>query len=434
MSDSTRLKLKIVSPAFGLTVIEVPIGDEVGLKRKVFLGLDAVTGGRFSSFQGISDNVINSFRMTRTMTKKFVDDFETLQKLKVQNGEEFLLLVNRWPLGDPIDYMYLNGPTDEEILNRTSSIKQTPTSPPTFKVTPMLMQDDMRKVFVTLALECAFVLGMTPLADKLISYFQKRIHYYIKNHKNAEKVMVQLGFKENVVKHALKLKAFNYRLALDWLIENETSVGFETVNATESPRASNTQRTSSSRNNSILSSKYLTPTRNCDRVDGLLEIVKFYADKDELVYEENIDEMVSMGYEGDEAREALRLTRNNIGAAIAQIHGDKSPSITELRNGFSSLSPLRHKILESPQILKSFMDPQAFCLYINILDNPTQANAWNPTSEVGELLTHIIITYHEEKHATAQNQFNGSRVPISALSSPNWKGQQNMQIRRTPQN
>ena len=269
---------------------------------------------------------------------------------------------------------------------------------------------DLRKIFITLAQESAYQLGASKHADKLIAYFRLRMHYYIKHCKNAVKVMVQLGFPESSVNRALKLKANNHKAALDWLIANETSSGYN--ENLESPRSSEQRR-------SILSTTYEPTGKLAERVEGLLEIVKFYAGKDELVDLKSFNDMVFMGYNAEVALEALRITRNNVASAVDFIHGDKNPSITELRDGLSKTSILRQKFLQSTQIQESFRQPQSFIFFINILDHPEQASSWNPFSEVGELMKQIIVKYHEEKQCLATNQFNDSLLPISALSAPN---------------
>lgn len=270
----------------------------------------------------------------------------------------------------------------------------------------------MRKIFVTLAIESAHQLSVTPFADKLVAYYRLQIQYYIKHCKNVVEVMVQLGFPKRDVKRAMKLKASNPTAALDWLIANEV-VSNGNHDTFKSPRSSSQRRAS------ILSSTY-EPTGNIlSRVNGLLEIVKFYAEKDELVDQDNLETMVSMGFKVNEAHEALRITRNNVGAATQYLHGDKNPSITELRDGVSKTSQIRKKFLESAQIQQSLSEPHAFAFYITFLDDPLQLNAWKSFSGFGELMTHIIIKYHEEKYVLATNQFNGSHLPISALSAPN---------------
>lgn len=419
--DKKNLKLKVAMTTYGIAVIKVANSEVGRCIKKEALEIFAQSA-KFpfaSTSEGINDNMIAKFKLIRVKTKMEVEDFEYLKNINVQNNEEFLMIARRSKVDDSLIGENLAGPTEFQIREKTSAVKKSPSSPPIFRINEMLQNDDMRKVFITLAREAAYVLGMSPYADNLIAFYRQRILNYIKNHKNAEKVMVQLGFALDRVQYAIKLKADNYKSALDWLIDNETSSGYHDDHDIESPKSSaRASCVTSARRDSILSAKYEPTNQMKDRIDGLLEIVNFFAEKDELVYEDNIFDLIVMGYDVEVARDALRITRNNVGAAIAHIHGDENRSITELRHGLSASSKIREQILASPQIQLSLNNPKFFALYINILDNPTQVNSWYSYSDIGTLMKHIIIKFHEEKYISAANQFNGSRLPISALSSP----------------
>lgn len=420
---SRNLLLKIISSRYGIAIVEVP-DTEIGryIKEKSLEVYSQQTDCEFLiTAIGITDSTICKFILIQSKTKKLVGDFEYLKELHIENNEEFLMIEHREAVVNSFENLHLAGPTELQIREKTAFMKTSSSMPPPFRIDDLLFQDDMRKVFITLAQESAYMLGKSPHADKLILYNRQRMHNYIKHHENAKTVLVQLGFNRDIVDHAMKLKADNYKLALDWLIENEESVGYNEDFFDQTPRTSQTQRASiisSARRDSILSTHFSPSGLVTDRINGLLEIVKFYADKDELVYDENIEEMVNMGYDVDVAREALRITRNNVAAAIAHISGESSPSIAELRDGLSPLSTVRKKLLESSEIQLSLNKPEAFALYLIILDNPTQASAWCPHTDTGGLMREIIINYHEHKHISAVNQFNQSRLPISAISAP----------------
>lgn len=419
VTESEFLSLKIYNSDFGVVIIEAAKNEVGRFVKKAALESFASTSDHvfFASSLDLTEEMISKFKLIRTKTMKIVDDSESLKDLKIGNKEEFLITACRSRVKDSLEGLNLAGPTKLQILEKTAGVKKTASLSP-FNINQLLLEDDMRKVFVTLAQESAQVLATTSFGDKLISYYRQRIHNFIKHHSNAVKVMMQLGFPLDRVEFAMKLKAKNHKAALDWLIDNESpsdDLSEDLQSPNQTPR---TSIVTSARRDSILSARFEVATSLQERILGLLEIVKFYAEKDELVYQENITEMVFMGYDVDQSRDTLRITRNNVAAAIASIHGDDNPSITELRDGFSMSSTVRQKILNSSQIQQSLGNPQSFHFFINILDNPTQANSWNPFTDIGSLMTHIIITYHEEKHICATNQFNESKLPISALSAP----------------
>ena len=420
--NSKIFMLKVISAKFGVLKFEVTF-DEFGrsVKKKALeLFSENANYSYFTTTGETTEGIIDKFRLIRVKTRQEVRDTEILKGLNIENNEEFLLNEHRTCVADPIENLDLRGPSQTEIQHRTANLKASPKLPPPFNVSDLLYLDDMRKVFVTLAQESAHLIGISSHADKVIKYYRQRILNFIKHDRNAVKVMVQLGFQKERVEMAMVKCANNYKLALDWLISNETPMNYDEsiFEDRDRRRSSNRMSVTSARNSSILSSLY-TPSENAkDRTDDLLEIVSFFAKRDEIVYNDNIEDMVAMGFDSELSHNALRVTRNNIASAVAYIEGEETPSVFELRDGLAPHFEIRKKLLESSEILYSLGKPEMFNLYIEILNNPTHATMWNPFSEAGALMTHIIVKYHEEKLLTAAKQFNQSRLLISALSSP----------------
>jgi Kip1 ubiquitination-promoting complex protein 2 len=416
LNDSSLLNLRIVSKKVGVLVITVP-DNEIGLYVKQCAFNAALERADESISTSNFNEFLSNFKLLRMRNKQELDDTHSLSSLNVSNNEEFLLVTRKEYFNHELLIgQELVGPSDTTIYRKTTHLPKV-NATPIYKVNWLLIHDDMRKVIVTLAQECAWLLATTVYANKLIMFYRQRIHNYIKHHDNAFSVMCQLGFPPDQVKFALKLKANSYRQALDWLIDNvkhddEKSL---TTDPSKSPRSSSI---SSNRRGSILSSSFESASNINESVDGLLEIVKFYSEKDEPVFEENIKNMIYMGFDVDEAREALRVTRNNVGAACAHLLGDKSPSIFELRNGISRTSEVYKKIVDEAKILLHLGTPQTFIFLVNTLKKPSQSLGWDMHSSFGDLMHHLVHLYHDEKHSVAVNQFNNSKIPLSALSAP----------------
>jgi hypothetical protein len=382
-------------------------------KKSIQEFLNSVDFQFYSTSMEVNENLISKFKLIRLKNLNKANNSQTLKSLKINNGEEFLMIPHRSAINDPLTKFdqQIRRPTEHQILQITSSLSRddnSKPSPPPVSVQDLLLQDDMRKIFVTLAQEAAYVLAVGPYANKIIEHYRKRIHYTIKHDKNAIDVMTQLGFKRDRVEFAMQLKANNHKRALDWLIVNESPMDYDEEKAS--------MLVTSSRRNSIMSSDFEMTNNLKDRVDALLEIVNFYSNKDEAVYADCLIDLCDMGYEMEQAREALRVTRNCISAAVAYIEGERTPSIFEIRQGVSASSEIRKKFLETPDIIHSLGCPQMFEFYINILDNPTQAREWNRHSNIGNVMTLIIETYHDTKHSLAVNQFNvNQQILISAI-------------------
>jgi Kip1 ubiquitination-promoting complex protein 2 len=355
-----------------------------------------------------SEEMLKLSKLLRIKTRQFIRDFENLSQMHVTNCEEFMLTFMRKPSNVVENFSSI---TQSQILEKTLNHASVNSAKPSFRPTHLLVNDSLRKIFITLAYESAYIVGTTPYADKLIEYYRFKMYYYIKHHKNAVDVMCRLGFPLEKVHFAIKLKSNNYKLALDWLIEN----------ASAQPKISaNTPRTSfvnSNRRGSILSSNFQPSYVMNDRIDALLEIVKFYAEKEEPINERNLERMIWMGYDVDEAREALRHVKNNVGAACAYLAGDLNPSIMELRTGMSNDSLIYKKLVEISAVQQMISMPDFFVFLITMLDNPVQEKYFNAETNNAELMQFIIQMYHIEKHSLAVNQFHHSNIPISALST-----------------
>lgn len=369
-----------------------------------------------------SENMMKRFKLIRSCNQRILtsaSSWKTLVELQIEDGEEFVMMSGRAnkPIVDPACNFTPNCRITLDQINQ-ATVKVEPLNSDhtiAYPIVDMLFQDDMRKIFVTLAQESAYVIGLSCHANKLIEYYREKIHNLIASETNAIAVMTQLGFEHKSVVHAMDVAAGNYRKALDWLIENESQAEPESV--------AGSRRTSvvkSSRRNSILSSKFKAPDNVPERVDALLEIVHFYADTDEVVFPDVLLSMLEMGYSVETARAALKVTRNCTASAVAFIAGERSPSIFEIRQGVSPSSEIRKSMLESAEILAALGNPQMFEFLVNILHNPSQARQWERNSDIGRLMTHIITTYHNVKHSMAINQFNqNSQLCVSAITAPN---------------
>lgn len=411
--DVKLLIIRIITSKMGVLVITVP-DNEIGLYVKQCALKALLERADDSPSNNKFDGSLSNLKLVRLKNNKELNDSDILSNLN--NNDEFLLTMRR----DYVDYEEFNvlehkgGPTRNEILEKTSHLPAIKLKT-VFKVGWLFMHDDMRKIVISLAQESAYLLASTAYADKMIKFFRQRISNFIKHHDDVSSVLRQLGFPSDRVEFALKIKANNYRLALDWLIDNVENQE-QTLSTTSSPR---TSLISSNRRGSILSSSFESAQTINERVDGLLEIVSFYAEKDEPVYEGNIKSMIWMGFDADDAREALRMTRNNVGAACAYLLGDDNPSILELRYGMSNNSEVYKAVMAESDIQIHLATPQAFLFLTGILKNPSQAMGYDIYSSHGDLMHHMVHLYHEEKHYVAVNQFNNSHIPISALSAPN---------------
>ncbi|KAG5671167.1 hypothetical protein PVAND_001379 [Polypedilum vanderplanki] len=398
-NSSTQL-IKVITSNFGVFIFQIEKHEILLYIKKLFL----------NAIDETDEEKLLQMKLIHVRTGKELNDFESLEVLKIKSNEEFILIFYR---NKENEENFHHGPKYDEIYSKT---KILPTNPnqmrPIANFNYILRQDDLKKIFITLAQECAYIIGIHSYSNKLINFYRQKIHNYISTRKDVFKVLCHLGFPKKHVERALKLSANNYKIALDWLIDN---VKYHETTET-SPRLS---LTSSNRRYSILSSKF-NPNDSTisERVEGLLEIVNFYSEKDEAVFIDYLTSMIFMGYEIDEAREALTLTNNNIGAACAYLAGESNPSILELRRGLSNSSHIYKSLMNSSQVQELLSFPESFVYFLTFIDK--RQFEWETFEHsYGDIMEYIVNLYHEEKHSLAVNQFNNSLIPISALSASN---------------
>ncbi|CAG9800480.1 unnamed protein product [Chironomus riparius] len=354
------------------------------------------------------DDVITSMKLLRTKTKSLLNDSDHLDKHSFKNNEEFMLTFRRSHNSLSNTDEILSGPKEYQIIEKTKNL-QSLKPLPVYNINYLFRQDDLRKVFITLAKESAYILCTKPQSLKILNYYREKMNKYMNKYENAFKVMYKLGFSQDNVKLAMKLNANNYKLALDWLIDNVKQ--HENLRLSKSPRPS----LISNKRTSILSSSFdLASATISDRLDGLLGIVEFYAKMDEQVSDKHLKEMVRMGYDEKEAYEALRTIRNNVGAACEYLAGDVSGSIMELRVGLDQSCPIYEILMKTPDLQQLLTFSESFIYFNKLLED--HIIEWDPIENNGQLLRRVIIKYHEEKHSMVTNQFNSPTKPAS--SSP----------------
>lgn len=358
---------------------------------------------------GDTNDVLTSMKLIRTKTKRLLKDSDHLGRLNLKNNEEFVLTFCRPFNSLPQTSKILPGPTLDEIIEKTKNFPHIKPLP-VYNINHLFRQDDLRKIFITLAKEAAYILCTKPHSLKVLQYYRDKVNKYMNKYENAYKVMYKLGFSQDNVKQAMKLNANNYKLALDWLIDNVKQ--YDNLRLSKSPRPS----LISNKRTSILSSSFdLASATISDRLDGLLGIVEFYAEMDEQVSGVNLEKMVQMGYNEKEAHEALRIIRNNIGAACEYIADDTSGSIMDLRVGLDLSCPIYDILMKTPDLQQLLSFSESFIYFNKLLED--HMIEWDPEEKNGQLLRRIIIKYHEEKHSLVTNQFNSPTKPASSSSS-----------------
>ncbi|KAG5682429.1 hypothetical protein PVAND_011782 [Polypedilum vanderplanki] len=427
-TSSELLNLKIIIPKLCIVLnLQVSYFDScLQIKEKLLKKLESTQ----SPSRSIS-NDIHSFRLVRSYTKEPFQNFDSILSSNVKNNEEFILIIRRTngQINQILNVHNQYGPTDREILNRTKNfpiVHSTISAALNMTLDSTFLQgdlqNDLRKILSEIAKYSAYILGSLPYAEKLIRYYRQKILYNLNNNSDIIKILSEMGFSKKNVIRALKLQGNNYTLALDWLVENVKEEEMEEERGQSESANSNMELSSESNevedensvsdtykkfytkpyssSNSIFYPKHKAISIK-DRVKGLLEIVKYYSEKNEepSTKADTINSLINMGFAMDEIERALEMTSNNQTAACEWLleHSSNSQNINALRESIFVESHILKILLRTPQIQFSLSSPKFFIAFVSLLENYSSLNIFFNDLESHSLLQFILRTYHEEK-------------------------------------
>lgn len=145
-----------------------------------------------------------------------------------------------------------------------------------------------------------------------------------------------------------------------------------------------------------------------DKVEGLLEIVRFYSDKNDESngLQDSINTLINMGFQMEEIQQALRYTCNSNPTANYSHkavcewlleNSSSSQNSNALREAIFVETHILKILLSTPQIQMSLSSPKFFIAYCSMLENYSSLNIFFNDIESQNLLQHILRTYHEER-------------------------------------
>ncbi|XP_055550686.1 ubiquitin-associated domain-containing protein 1 isoform X2 [Wyeomyia smithii] len=457
------IPLRIISPRGGIVWLEATHDCSGKTLRVQALERFASCSFSLPHFSSDLDELVARYKLIRAHNRKVFHDDDTLEQQGVRTEEEMLLVVKRTDFIPAEEN--LKGPTVSEVLAATKHIPLSKTAPSTNNINMDLLhndlQQDLRRILISLARSSAFVIGSGPCADKLIALFRQRLVNRRKHQVRSIETLLEMGFSLDKIHQALEITKNIFPAALDWLIQNDSSVklldcdtlssttivsgtagneatssGGGEQNGTSVPTRSNhseRRNNEQSKNTSTdTSSRSPSPVRledaieqqdvldggpseavrfqtKVENVEILLDVIRQYSDRDVFPAPEMVASIVEMGFSEKNVREALVVTRNNHAAACEWLLGNRSKSLTELRDGLSSDSPILQVLLASPQVQISLGNPKMFIALLSMLDNSSTMTMWLSDNDTSAVLGHILRTYHEEKHIVAINQFSNAQ-------------------------
>lgn len=142
-----------------------------------------------------------------------------------------------------------------------------------------------------------------------------------------------------------------------------------------------------------------------EKVEGLLEIVRYYSDKNDdnsTELQDTINSLVNLGFRMDDIQKALRVNGQNSSHIVLCQYllencADDPSTKNALRESIFVETHILKILLNTPQIQMSLSSPKFFIAYCSMLENYSSLNIFFNDIESQSLLQHILRTYHEER-------------------------------------
>lgn len=337
-----------------------------------------------------------NYKLFSVSLSRVLDPDSTVKDEGLPDDDEILLIEKfNFPPKDNSYLKNIKGPTVEEIMATTQHLpeRNIVELPSTMECTENF-QTEVRKVLITLAETAAKVLTPSPDAKKTFEAIISRIETKQKMgpDKHAMKRLMDMGFSEAQVKHALFIKRNKETEALEWLLEN----GDKAVRPVSPDDGSSTSGAASS------GTEELTPAQAVAR---LLENFRDFRRRQFEPNQAALKQLIEMGFSEAEVIEALQITGNNQTAACEWLCGVRRPSLVDLDTGLDPEGPIYKALMTNPTIQLGLQNPKLLLAFLSILENPQSASLWLGDSETAPVLSEIFKTYHAEKHILTVNQF-----------------------------
>ncbi|XP_058129671.1 ubiquitin-associated domain-containing protein 1 [Anopheles ziemanni] len=217
--------LRIISPRGGMVDVEVLRtlnGRQLKMHALEKFASNAFTMPHFSSDL---DELADRYRIIRSHSRRIFRDDELLANCDVQDEEEFLLVAKRIDPA-PLEES-LKGPSAAEILAATRHIPLSRINQASVNFNLGMLQSDLqqdlRRIMISLSKASAYVHGTGPCAEKLIALFHQRLINRKRHQISSVETLLEMGFSLDKINQALQITKNVFPAALDWLIQNDST-------------------------------------------------------------------------------------------------------------------------------------------------------------------------------------------------------------------
>ncbi|XP_075212310.1 kip1 ubiquitination-promoting complex subunit 2 isoform X2 [Lycorma delicatula] len=298
-----------------------------------------------------STKLQNNFKLVAVSTKRVLHPDNSVQDECLTIDEEILLVERR--LTEPKDTVIYDdsqkGPSQKEILAATEHL-----TPKNIVKMPAPLdcsedfQSEFRKILISLVEVAAQLLTVRPDADEVFASITDRLETRDKivPDKNAVRNLMEMGFSEEKVILALRLKRNNPNEALEWLLERGASK-VDVCPSIEMLANENDRGAEAAEKPTVVQS-----------VAKLLASFRSFRRKEFRPSPKALQAMLEMGFVEKEAVEALRITGNNQASACEWLLGDRGENLQDLDTGLDSEGPIYKALLANPAIQLGLNNPR----------------------------------------------------------------------------
>ncbi|CAF3367427.1 unnamed protein product [Rotaria sp. Silwood1] len=346
------------------------------------------------SIRTIRTNEMDNYKLISIETKKIIDEQKTLSQEDVKDGDEYLLAkkVFQQPLRD--EQTLEPRSIDQDLIEYRTQDLPLPTHP--FSQSPHTVgrtefRTDLGRVLFTL-IEISYKLlwyhsdaeHIFKEAEEILSKSSRTESNHQEMHKNQIEKLVHMGFTAQHAQDALERTKYDLNAAMKLLSGQEYTDDHE-----KGTRNLNKRKYIYSRYGPFI--PFQEFRKQCFQPNPLA-----------------IQLLTEMGFNHDDAIDALRICYNNENLACEYLIVDKEQQniiSATYEQGLDSNSSIFQAIMENSIVQRALNNPRIFLILLHLYENPSTITTYLNDPDVGYMLLQISRIY------------NAERYPVYVLSS-----------------
>ncbi|XP_050395048.1 ubiquitin-associated domain-containing protein 1 [Patella vulgata] len=328
----------------------------------------------------------------------------SLQQEGVRDNDEILLLKKRiqpspYEASDKQSRDDRKGPDMETIKRATANIPKSAVEAVQEDATLNVdFQTELRRILISLIDASQRILCLNPEASKVFKQAEDILNEPSKKPKVDTATLKQLtdmGFPGNRARKALILNKMSVMSAMEWLLQHQNDADID--EDVPEPDTDQPPPEEEGAVGGIESASGESP-----KVTNIRQSLKAFRKREFRPNPRALQKLLEMGFEEQEAGDALRVARNDQDAACEWLLGDRKMRPETIDEGLDTNSPIYQAIIANPTVQLGLNNPRCLLAFLQMLENPVAASQWLNDPETGPILMQISKIYHAEKNSKPQ--------------------------------